>query len=139
VHQFHTFGCIVYVKTTKPFLSKLEDRGWQMIFVGYEQGTKAYRVYDPVTDHVHITLDVVFNEVGQWDWDKTETDEADSTFRVEYIVMSTRVPAEVPDADDGPRTSVASPEGVSGSPGGSPVNQAHDADEDRQISPPSTN
>jgi hypothetical protein len=109
-----------------------------MIFVGYEQGTKAYRVYDPVTDHVHITLDVIFDEVGQWDWDKTETDEADSTFRVEYMVMSTRVPAEVPDADDGPRTSVASSEGVPGSPGGSPVNQAHDVDEDRQISPPST-
>jgi hypothetical protein len=26
VHHFRTFGCIVYVKNTKPFLSKLEDR-----------------------------------------------------------------------------------------------------------------
>jgi hypothetical protein len=67
VHHFCTFGCIVYVKNTKPFLSKLDDRGRRMIFIGYEQGTKAYRVYDPMTDHVHITRDVIFDEAGQWD------------------------------------------------------------------------
>jgi hypothetical protein len=67
VHQLHTFGCIAYVKNTKPHLSKLEDRGHKMIFVGYEKGTKAYRVYDPVTHKVHITCDVVFDEATQWD------------------------------------------------------------------------
>jgi hypothetical protein len=49
VHHLRTFGCIAYVKNTKPHLSKLEDRGHKMIFVGYEKGTKTYRVYDPVT------------------------------------------------------------------------------------------
>jgi hypothetical protein len=29
--------------------SVLEDRDHKIIFVGYEKGTKAYRVYDPVT------------------------------------------------------------------------------------------
>jgi hypothetical protein len=38
-----------------------------MIFIGYEQGTKGYRVYDPVDKKVHITRDVVFNESTQWD------------------------------------------------------------------------
>jgi hypothetical protein len=64
VHHFRTFGCIVYVKNTKPFLSKLEDWGRWMIFIGYEQCTKAYRAYDPVTDRVHITRDVIFDEAG---------------------------------------------------------------------------
>jgi hypothetical protein len=55
VQHLRTFGCIAYVRNTKPHLSKLEDHGHQMIFIGYEQGTKGYRVYDPVTKKVHIT------------------------------------------------------------------------------------
>lgn len=47
-HHLKTFGCIVYVKNTRPHLTKLEDRGRKMIFVGYERGSKAYRAYDPV-------------------------------------------------------------------------------------------
>jgi hypothetical protein len=55
VHHLKTFGCIVYVRNTKPHLKKLDDRGRKMIFVGYERGTKAYRAYDPVTKKVTIT------------------------------------------------------------------------------------
>jgi len=42
-----TFGCIGHVKNTKPFLSKLVDRSTPMVFLGYEDGSKAYRLYDP--------------------------------------------------------------------------------------------
>jgi hypothetical protein len=38
-----------------------------MIFIGYERGTKAYWVYDPVVGKVDITRDVVFDEAAQWD------------------------------------------------------------------------
>jgi hypothetical protein len=65
VHHLKTFGCIVYVRNTKPHLKKLDDRGRKMIFVGYERGTKAYRAYDPVTKKVTITRDVVFDEDAQ--------------------------------------------------------------------------
>jgi hypothetical protein len=43
-------------------LKKLEDRGCKMIFIGYESGYKAYRAYDTITKHVHVTRDVVFDE-----------------------------------------------------------------------------
>jgi hypothetical protein len=59
VHHLHTFGCLAYVKNTKPNLSKLDDHGCRMIFVGCEQGTKAYRVYDPMFKKVHINLGCV--------------------------------------------------------------------------------
>jgi hypothetical protein len=36
-----------------------------MIFVGYESDCKAYRVYDPITKHVHVTCDIVFDEQAQ--------------------------------------------------------------------------
>jgi hypothetical protein len=101
IHHRCTFGCIAYVRNIMPHLSKLEDRGRRMIFVGYERGTKAYMVYDPATRRVHITRDVVFDEEHQWDWSKSvdgATREGD--FSVEYMVLSTRRPSkEHTDAD----------------------------------------
>jgi hypothetical protein len=72
------------VKNTRPHLQKLEDRSKPMIFVGYEPGSMAYRVYDPTTTRVHITRDVVFNEEAKWRW---EDDKIDSEFIVEYVVV----------------------------------------------------
>lgn len=42
VHHLKTFGCFVYVRNTRPHLTKLEDRGGKMMFVGYERDSKAY-------------------------------------------------------------------------------------------------
>ena len=33
-----------------------------MVFLGYAEGTKAYRLYDPRGDKVLVSHDVVFNE-----------------------------------------------------------------------------
>ena len=41
-----TFGCIGHVRKTKPILTKLEDRSTPMVFLGYAEGTKGYRLYD---------------------------------------------------------------------------------------------
>ena len=60
VHNRRTFGCIAYVKTVGPGISKLSDRSTKMVFVGYETGTKGYRVYDPVTKKLQISRDVIF-------------------------------------------------------------------------------
>jgi hypothetical protein len=68
VDHLKVFGCIAYVRNTKPHLKKLDDRGRKMIFVGYERGTKAYRAYDHVTKRVHVTRDIVFDEQAKWDW-----------------------------------------------------------------------
>jgi hypothetical protein len=83
---------VVYVRNTKPHLSKLEDRGCCMVFIGYDQGTKGYKVYDPVKKQVHISRDVVFDESTQWDWTKEEGVDAGGSgeFSVEYMVLSTR-------------------------------------------------
>jgi hypothetical protein len=62
VHHLRTFGCIRYVRNTMLHWKKLEDRGHKMIFKGYESDSKAYHAYDPITKHVHVTRDVVFDE-----------------------------------------------------------------------------
>lgn len=68
VHHLRTFGCVSHVKVTAPHQKKLDDRSRRMIFVGYELGSMAYRVYDPATRRVHISRDVIFDEGAQWAW-----------------------------------------------------------------------
>jgi hypothetical protein len=58
------FGCVGHVKNTKPHLGKLEDRSTPMVLLGYEEGSKAYRLYDPKGGKVVISRDVVFNEMA---------------------------------------------------------------------------
>jgi len=56
------FGCIGHVKKTKPVLTKLEDRSTPMVLLGYEEGTKAYRLYDPRGGKVVFSRDLMFDK-----------------------------------------------------------------------------
>ena len=38
-----------------------------MVLLGYEEGTKAYRLYDPHGGKVVVSRDVVFDEKTAWD------------------------------------------------------------------------
>jgi hypothetical protein len=62
IHHLRTFRCVVYTKVTRPHLAKFDDRGCKGVFIGYEAGSKAYRVYDPVEGRVIMSRDIVFNE-----------------------------------------------------------------------------
>jgi hypothetical protein len=64
-----------------------------MVFLGYEPGTKAYRLYDPTTNRVHVSRNVVFEEGRGWDWSQGSAmastgnvdDIGGDPFVVEYI------------------------------------------------------
>jgi hypothetical protein len=58
-----------------------------MVFFGYEQGSKGYRVYDPVSEKLHVSRDVVFEEIRAWDW-STEGNQGEklNTFSIELKV-----------------------------------------------------
>lgn len=87
VHYLRIFGCIAHAKITRPHAGKLDDRSVKTVFVGYEPGSKAYRVYDPVRKRLHITRDVVFDEAASWNWAEIGSDAAaPGTFTVEYMV-----------------------------------------------------
>lgn len=96
VSFFRTFGCIAHVKNTKPHLKKLEKRSSPMIFVGYEAGSKAYRMYNPVDGRVHVTRDAVFDEAAQWSWDQdvAESVKDGDTFTMEYSTRQSAVAGE---------------------------------------------
>jgi transposase InsO family protein len=92
VSFLRTFGCVGHVKNTKPNLGKLDDRSTAMVFLGYQEGSKAYRMYDPRAGKVVVSRDVVFDEMAAWDWEDPGTKEAaDSsgggTFTIEYTLI----------------------------------------------------
>jgi len=62
-----TFSCIGHVKKTKPVLTKLEDRSTPMVLLGYEEGTMAYRLYDPRGGKVVVSRDIMFDKKVVWD------------------------------------------------------------------------
>ncbi|WVZ50903.1 hypothetical protein U9M48_002109, partial [Paspalum notatum var. saurae] len=85
VHHLRTFGCVAHVKVTTPNLKKMDDRSRPMIFVGYEPGSAAYRLYDPATKRVHISRDVIFDEQAQWEWHGEQAAGENSDFVIEYV------------------------------------------------------
>lgn len=72
VQHLWTFGCIAHMKVNTPHLRKLNDRSHRTVFVGYEPGSKAYRVYGPLARRVHISRDVTFDEATTWTWPGAE-------------------------------------------------------------------
>nr|GEV91734.1 ribonuclease H-like domain, reverse transcriptase, RNA-dependent DNA polymerase [Tanacetum cinerariifolium] len=55
-------------KVTKPHLKKLDDRSKELVYLGTEPGSKAYRLFDPVTKDMILSRDVKFKEDEGWDW-----------------------------------------------------------------------
>ncbi|GJR38735.1 ribonuclease H-like domain, reverse transcriptase, RNA-dependent DNA polymerase [Tanacetum coccineum] len=49
-------------------LTKLDDRSSRMVYLGNEQGSKAYRLFDPTTQKICVSRDVKFKENETWDW-----------------------------------------------------------------------
>lgn len=68
VEHLRVFGCVGLVKNIGPQIKKLSDRSTKMVFLGYEEGTKGYRMFDPISSKLHISRDVIFEEELGWEW-----------------------------------------------------------------------
>lgn len=89
VHHLRTFGCIAYVKQIGPGVSKLSDRSAPMVLMGYEAGTKGYRLYDSVARKLHISRDVIFAENRAWKWNQeVESGIGSTVFEVEHFTIA---------------------------------------------------
>jgi hypothetical protein len=87
VSHLRVFGYIVFDKEVG-HIGKLDDRSTPGVFIGYVEGSKAYRILDPGTQRVCTTHDVVFNEGRGWTWDKVVDDGSTLTydnFTIEYV------------------------------------------------------
>ncbi|GJY79922.1 ribonuclease H-like domain, reverse transcriptase, RNA-dependent DNA polymerase [Tanacetum coccineum] len=87
LENLRIFGCTAYAKITIPHLKKLDDRSIPMFYLGVEEGSKAYRLYDPIGKKKHVSRDVKFMEIKPWDWNKDEEDTStQDTFWTSFVV-----------------------------------------------------
>lgn len=73
--HIRVFGCVAFMKIPHVHVKKLDDRSRMVVYLGKEPGTKASRLYDPVTGTLHISRDVVFQEEKFWPWEQQNTSE----------------------------------------------------------------
>ena len=57
------FGCDAYVHVPKEKRTKLDSKYEKCIFIGYKDGLKGYKLWNPVTWKVVYSQDMVFSEV----------------------------------------------------------------------------
>ena len=75
------------MKDARPHLAKLDPRGLKVVFIDYEPGSKAYKLYDPAEGRAHVSRDVIFDETTFWQWnDVTKADQNPNQFTVEYLI-----------------------------------------------------
>jgi hypothetical protein len=61
--HLRVFGCDAYVHVPRENRSKLDNKVEKCIFIGYKDGIKGYKLWNPVTKKIVYSWDVVFREV----------------------------------------------------------------------------
>lgn len=75
ISHLKIFGCVGYAKIDGKLLKKLDDRSRLLVHLGTEPGSKAYRMFDPRTQKVVVSRDVVFDESKGWNWSSRKEDQ----------------------------------------------------------------
>jgi len=63
VSHLRMFGCITYVHVLNEKRSKLDRKAEKCIFIGYSLEQKGYRCFNPSTQELQMSRDVVFDEM----------------------------------------------------------------------------
>lgn len=72
VDYFRVWGCIgdVHVPDTKR--SKLDDKSYKCVFLGYRDESKAYKLFNHITKKIVISRYVMFDKGENWNWGRSE-------------------------------------------------------------------
>jgi hypothetical protein len=62
VENLRIFGCHVYSHIPKDKRNKLEPSGKKGIFMGYNDSSKAHRIYIPEQHKIEVNRDITFND-----------------------------------------------------------------------------
>ena len=62
IRYLRVFGCRAWIHIPKDQRTKWKPNSVPMVFIGYEPGSKAYRLWDPTTRSVKISATVIFDE-----------------------------------------------------------------------------
>ncbi|MCO5571726.1 hypothetical protein L7F22_025473 [Adiantum nelumboides] len=62
VSYLRVFGCLAYAHIPQQLRGQHDDKAVKCIFVGYSSGSKGYRLYNPATNKIFESRDVIFAE-----------------------------------------------------------------------------
>ena len=79
------FGCLAYVAVPTEKRQKLDSKARKLIFVGYEEGTKGYRLLNTESDKIYISRDVIFLE-GNCHADEIQNESSNRDTEVEVNI-----------------------------------------------------
>jgi hypothetical protein len=85
VGHFRIFGCPVYFHVPKEKRTKLDPSGRKGTFVGYNESSKAYRIYIPGQRQIEVSRDVTFEEEIAFRRSKESQMEIDSEKNEEIV------------------------------------------------------
>jgi hypothetical protein len=63
LEHLRVFGCDAFVHVPKENRSKLDNKVEKCIFMGYKDGVKGYKIWNPETKNIVYSRDVFFREV----------------------------------------------------------------------------
>ncbi|KAF2298299.1 hypothetical protein GH714_021516 [Hevea brasiliensis] len=108
-------GALRVYDNSNRLIIKLEDRSLKGVLLGYEEGSKAYRVFDPRKGKVLISRDVVFEEGASWPWQNSKQKEESDCTETFIVQVKELGGAGIPEAVDAFRTP-STPSSSSGIP-----------------------
>ena len=62
VEHFRVFRCMSHVHVLDNKRTKLDDKSLSCVLLGVSEGSKAYRLYDPTSQRIIISRNVVLKE-----------------------------------------------------------------------------
>ena len=72
VDYFRVFGCLAHVHVPEQRRKKLDDKSIVCVLIGVSDESKGYRLFNPATEKVVTSRDVVFEEEKGWNWEGTD-------------------------------------------------------------------
>ena len=88
------FGCIAHMKVPREYVQKLDDRSKKMVYLGKELGSKAYRLFDPLTGRLNVSRDVVFEEDKGWNWTEQKQGNESGTAAGSFVIIDGHDPEQ---------------------------------------------
>ena len=104
ISHLQVFGCQAWVHILKKRRHKLDPKSQEMIFIGYELGSKGYQFWDTAHHCIEISRDVKFNEtlfpvykatksqVSQNDPPISESDNESDNLGLELVILAQSSP-----------------------------------------------
>ena len=77
VSNLRVFGCVAFTHIPEEQRKKFDEKSRKVIFVGYPEGTKGYKFYDPTNRRFIRSRDVVFMEGKFHDFQSSESSTSD--------------------------------------------------------------